>query len=129
MTSFSKSIGEKIVMARQAAGISQTKLAKSLGITQQSLSIYERGINALPLKVFVDICTALDAPLSWFLPSVKQYGEVISRPDTELLHELHKIADSETLLSFIKKCSAKKNDGKKSRCIARPKHSKEEMVN
>ena len=117
MASFNENIGKKIVLARQSAEISQHELAKRLSISQQVLSGYERGRTSVPLKTFVDICTSLNAPLSWFLPSVKQYGDIVGSDEIELLRELRKLADTTTLLEFVKHCLSKQSHGKTRRIL------------
>lgn len=104
-----KTIGEKIVLARKAAGLSQRALAKKLNLSQQVLSGYERGISSIPLTSFIDICQILDAPISWFIPSIKQYGEIISREDIELLTEIKKRLNTKELLNFIKTAAKQSN--------------------
>lgn len=44
-------IGQRIQRMRQAAGISQTQLARLIGITQGTLSQLERGFTAQPSEV------------------------------------------------------------------------------
>ncbi len=43
---------------RKKTGISQTKLAKLIGITQQQYSRYETNTNKVPLETFLKILTA-----------------------------------------------------------------------
>lgn len=118
MVDFNKDIGSKIVLARKAVGLSQRQLAHRLSISQQVLSGYECGKTSVSLKVFVDICSALDAPISWFLSSIKQYGDVIGSDEIELLNELKRFTDTSTLLNFIRQCNAKKQSNVKiRRCL------------
>lgn len=118
MTNFNKNIGNKIVLARKANDLSQRELAKKLDVSQQVLSGYECGRTSISLKSFVDLCEALNAPLSWFISSVKQYGDIIGSDEIELLRELRKLADTTTLLEFVKYCTSKQSNAKNGRCLS-----------
>lgn len=117
MDNFSKNIGKKIALARKELGMSQSELAAHCSITQQCLSGYERGTRLIPLKVFKNICVFLNAPLSWFLPDIQQYGEVISEADVEFLREVRRYTEPETILDFLKKVKLKQSNGKKQHCL------------
>ena len=117
MANFNKDIGSKIVMARNAAGLSQRELAGKLKISQQVLSGYECGRTAISLKTFVDLCKVLDAPIAWFIPFIRQYGEIIGKDEIELLNELKHFADLKALLLFLKQCRREKQSNVKSRRI------------
>ena len=51
--------GQNIKAAREAAGISQTELAKRIGTTRQQIGKYETGEQDMTLKRLVQIATAL----------------------------------------------------------------------
>lgn len=117
MSDFNVQIGKRIAIARIANGLSQNAMAKKLNISQQVLSGYELGRNSPPLETFVKICTCLDAPVSWFIQSIKQYGSIISEEEVELLSELKKFSDVGPLLEFIKACKIRQSNGKKRRIL------------
>lgn len=119
MSDFNVQIGKRITTARTANGLSQKAMAEKLNISQQLLSVYEQGKSSLPLETFVKICTCLDAPFSWFVRSVKQYGSVVSEEEIELLGELKKISEVGPLLAFIKACKIKQSNGKKRRILSK----------
>lgn len=114
---FNKHIGEKIILLRTASGLTQRGFAKKLGVSQQVLSGYENGKNSMTLKTFVEICEKTDAPLSFFLPTVKQYGEVLKLEEVELLNELRKFANISTMLEFVRSCNIKQSNVKSRRCL------------
>lgn len=118
MTVFSERIGKKIILARQQRNVSQSELARQLNITQQCLSNYEHGTRQIPLDVFSAICAFLQAPLSWFLPELQQYGEVISEADVEFLRELKRYAEPEAVIDFLKTVKSRQSNGRKQRCLA-----------
>lgn len=72
---FYKGIGIKIKEARQTnvnqfTGkyflITQTKVAKAIGTTFQTIQKYEKGANRIPLSQLVKIGNYLKKPLSYF---------------------------------------------------------------
>jgi transcriptional regulator with XRE-family HTH domain len=46
-------------MARKAQGLSQTFVAKSLGVSFQQVGKYESGQNTMSVPVFLTMCKAL----------------------------------------------------------------------
>src|SRR4030043_1053206 len=62
-----KSIGKKIQMAREEAGLSQEELASRLGYTQAAFSNYELGKRRLYLANIEQIARELNKSLSYFL--------------------------------------------------------------
>ncbi|MDX5359897.1 MAG: response regulator [Alphaproteobacteria bacterium] len=57
-------IGTKIKMIRKRKGISQTALARAVGITFQQVQKYERGDNRVSISRLYDISKALDVSLA-----------------------------------------------------------------
>lgn len=123
MSNFSKSIGKKIIIARQERGVSQSELAQRIGITQQCLSGYERGARQIPLNVFANICSYLEAPLSWFLPDIKQYGEIVSDDDIEFLRVVRRYVSPHAIIDFIKAVNKKQSNVGNGRCFAKKSSS------
>ena len=112
---FSKKIGRKIVIARHERKVSQSELARRINITQQCLSGYERGCNQIPLKVFVSICTVLDAPVAWFLPEIKQFGDIVPEDDINFLQEIKQYTTTQAVAEFIRAIATKQSNGKNKR--------------
>lgn len=52
-------LGKRLRSARKAQGLSQTQVAKSLGVSFQQVGKYENGQNAMSVPVFLTICKAL----------------------------------------------------------------------
>ncbi|MBD2799314.1 helix-turn-helix transcriptional regulator [Xenorhabdus sp. M] len=59
-------VGQRIQAKRKELGMTATALAKKIGISQQQLSRYERGINRINLTHLVDISKLLNTDISWF---------------------------------------------------------------
>jgi Zn-dependent peptidase ImmA (M78 family)/DNA-binding XRE family transcriptional regulator len=58
--------GEMIVLAREARGMTQSALAKGLGVSQPTLSRYERGTLDVPSAHLAQLCVLLQRPASFF---------------------------------------------------------------
>jgi transcriptional regulator with XRE-family HTH domain len=61
------SLGERIKVARRAAGLSQEALGGVLGKSQSAVSQYELGISAPEFDVVVPLARALSVSLDWLL--------------------------------------------------------------
>lgn len=59
--------GERLKLARKAAGLGQAELADRIGKTQSSISQWERGESSLSLDVLVLVSTALGVTTDWLL--------------------------------------------------------------
>ncbi len=54
----------KLMVARTEAGISQTELARLVGVTRQTICLIEAGRYNPSIKLCVDICRALGKTLN-----------------------------------------------------------------
>ncbi|MGV7959909.1 helix-turn-helix domain-containing protein [Photorhabdus tasmaniensis] len=59
-------VGKRIQKRRKELGMTAVKLSEQIGISQQQLSRYERGINRINLSHLVQIASILDTPINWF---------------------------------------------------------------
>ncbi|PQQ42080.1 helix-turn-helix domain-containing protein [Photorhabdus luminescens] len=59
-------VGKRIQKRRKELGMTAAKLAEKIGISQQQLSRYERGINRINLSHLVRIASILETPINWF---------------------------------------------------------------
>lgn len=59
-------VGIRIRMRRKEMGVSQERLADSLGITFQQVQKYERGANRVSASKLWEIATALKTPVAYF---------------------------------------------------------------
>ncbi len=56
-----KAIGQRIKLAREAAGITKDELAKAIGCSTKHIGALERGIKTLSLDIFVIIANTMGA--------------------------------------------------------------------
>lgn len=59
-------VGLRVRMRRKELGISQERLAESLGITFQQVQKYERGANRVSASKLWEIAAALKTPVAYF---------------------------------------------------------------
>ena len=64
------SIGERIKVARRAAGLSQRKLAQAAGVSAMAISKYERGLDVPSSAVLLRLARALGVKTEYFLRPV-----------------------------------------------------------
>ena len=64
-------VGGRLRLRRLAVGLSQERLAKSLGITFQQIQKYERGTNRVVASRLHDLARVLDVPVSFFFDDMK----------------------------------------------------------
>ncbi len=81
-----REIGYRIQMAREEHGLNQKELADKLGISQSSLSNYEKGKRRLYLADLQKIAEALGKSTEYFLQPI---GQVINNPTYECKEEMH----------------------------------------
>ena len=84
-------VGERIRRRRRALGISQDKLADSLGLTFQQVQKYERGANRVSASKLYQIARALQASIPYFfdgLPDPARAGGVGEDESATFVHEL-----------------------------------------
>ena len=91
---YNKMIGTRVKMLRITKGISQTELAKQIGVTQTHLSNIENGRAGLTIPNLIKLHDALNTPISSFFediegkPQEDKKSEVTLEDLTELLHLL-----------------------------------------
>lgn len=56
-----KAMGQRVRNLRRAAGLTQTELAKQVGISASFLGHIERGTRVLSVETLMALCKALDA--------------------------------------------------------------------
>ena len=91
---YNRLIGKRVKMQRISAKVSQTELAKELGVTQTHLSNIENGRAGLTIPNLIKLHEALDTSISSFFediegkPEEEKKSEVTLEDLTELLRLL-----------------------------------------
>ena len=65
-------VGQRLRVRRSLLGLSQEKLAESIGLTFQQIQKYERGTNRVSAGRLFELSKVLDVPVSYFF---EQYGQ------------------------------------------------------
>jgi transcriptional regulator with XRE-family HTH domain len=109
--------GSKLRLQRQIRHMSQTELARSLGVTFQQVQKYEKGVNRLSASRLQSAASILGVPVSFFFkdddvpstPSAEQYhsddggisGFLYSREGLTLNRRFIAIEDAKTRKAII----------------------------
>ncbi|HSV29069.1 MAG TPA: helix-turn-helix domain-containing protein [Candidatus Omnitrophota bacterium] len=65
-------VGGRVRLRRTLLGITQEKLAESLGLTFQQVQKYERGANRVGASRLFDLSRVLDVPVSFFFEEMSE---------------------------------------------------------
>lgn len=128
-------VGQRLRVRRSLLGMSQEKLAESVGLTFQQVQKYERGTNRISASRLYEFSKVLDVPVSYFFEQVgsvlnennQAYGmadnsqesfqgaeDVMNRKETlDLIRSYYAIKDPEArkdILKFIKSMAERLTD-------------------
>lgn len=67
--------GKCIKLARESRGLSQSKLSDLIGVTQATLSRFEKGVLIATIDVITKISQVLNYPISFFEKEIRTVGE------------------------------------------------------
>lgn len=71
-----QTFGEKLKLARTDKGLKQSELAKILGVTNTTISNWEKNVSKPDLDMLSYICGALNTKVNYFLSPILPDGEV-----------------------------------------------------
>lgn len=77
-------IGKYIASKRKSLGMTQKQLAEKIGMSDKSVSKWERGICLPDVSVYLELCEILGISLNEFLA-----GEDIERDNIEKNQKIH----------------------------------------
>ncbi len=94
-----KLIGDRLKEAREALGLSQRKLGLLTGLSDKTISAYEKARVLPPLEVLLRIAKQLNKPVSYFLGEDNAVERLSSR-----IIQLESVFDKlEVMISDLKK--------------------------
>lgn len=99
MEDYNKLIGTRVKMLRITKGVSQTELAKQIGVTQTHLSNIENGRAGLTIPNLIKLREALATPISSFFEDIEGKQEEEKKSEVTL-------DDLSELLMMLKKSKA-----------------------
>lgn len=76
-------IGKMIKFKRKEKGLSGELLAKKIGVSQQQLSRYERGVNDIKVNTLYSITQALNIPIDLFFAELIENESKIKQKDAQ----------------------------------------------
>lgn len=100
---FYKRLGQRIAKARKAQGFTQVELARSLGISQQTLAHYEGGVLRIAIATLVAVAKTVNASVEALIDGEEngvaknQHGQI-----SKLQKQMEKIVSmSRTKQKFV----------------------------
>ena len=119
-------VGARLRLRRTLMGMSQTELAKAVGLTFQQVQKYESGANRISASRLYHIAEALDVPVSFFFDDMPRSGgplglhedsQAFSAPESgreglEMMRNYHRISDEavrRSVYDLTKSLAAKLN--------------------
>ena len=114
-------VGGRLRLRRTLMGLSQTDLAKSVGLTFQQVQKYESGANRVSASRLYHIAESLDVPVSFFFDDMPREGGLAEapkpafEPDRELLEltrNYRSISDAEVrrgIYELVKRLASKED--------------------
>jgi len=74
-------VAGRMRLRRGLLGLSQSELARALGITFQQVQKYERGSNRISIGKLVRLAEVLDVPISFFFDGIAGEGGAVGHAD------------------------------------------------
>lgn len=114
-----KEIGYRITIAREEAGMNQKDLAEILGISQATLSNYEKGKRRVYLPQLQKIADALGKPLQYFSQPINTDFDAVAQTGYNEIKELLQIMgelsdlsreDRKSVVDYIRWLKSKKEE-------------------
>lgn len=90
-------LNEKIVHLRKQKGISQTELAKALGVKISRLSMWENGKRNINLKHLVELADYFNVSIAYFVGEECRSFEQYKGKIQEVISKLQKLNSDERL--------------------------------
>lgn len=84
-------IGQRIKAAREQSHITQSELAKSIGLSTHYVSAIERGIKTPKLETFVELAKILGVSADWLLES--ELGSTVNIISSDVSATLSKLPE------------------------------------
>lgn len=122
-------VGRRLRQRRMLLGLSQERLAVSLGLTFQQIQKYERGVNRIGAGRLFDLSRQLDVPIGYFFDGLGKSGSTSKgsdgplsgwdggaeslpplpeqrRENAELIRSYHRIRDPRMRACMLELCRA-----------------------
>jgi transcriptional regulator with XRE-family HTH domain len=97
-------VGGRLRLRRLAVGLSQERLAKSIGITFQQIQKYERGTNRIVASRLHDLSRVLDVPVGYFFSDMAEgtLSDSAPAPREEAMAFAHDLMGERETLELVR---------------------------
>lgn len=97
-------VGGRLRLRRLAVGLSQERLAKSIGITFQQIQKYERGTNRIVASRLHDLARVLNVPIGFFFSEMNedQLPDSTPTPRDEAVAFTHDLMGERETLELVR---------------------------
>ena len=97
-------VGGRLRLRRLAVGLSQERLAKSIGITFQQIQKYERGTNRIVASRLHDLSRVLDVPVGYFFSDMAEgtLPDSAPAPQEEAMAFAHDLMGERETLELVR---------------------------
>ena len=123
-------IGEKIRLRREQLGLSQSELAKRIGVTQGSIGNYENGVSNPKMELLPRLFEALNTDANFLFGETGKlqkmeftYSETIMIENYRCLDDYGKKAVNDLLKTEYERCTAKADDDETDESFIEIRHS------
>lgn len=86
------SLSKRIAEARKAAGLTQTEVARRLGIRPQSVQAWESGVSAPRARRLTELAQVLEVPEAFFF-GPNDEGEISPTTDSPMVRKARHLGD------------------------------------
>ena len=103
-------VGERVRARRKQLGLSQDRLAESLGLTFQQVQKYERGANRISASKLFDAAAALQVEIAYFFDGLTPGAalEGVSEPEAPAFQHLTLSTEDTDLLTAFQAIGGKR---------------------
>jgi transcriptional regulator with XRE-family HTH domain len=89
-----KFVGKKIYSLRMSKGMKMGELACILGISQQQLHKYEKGINRISIGRLIHIAKALEVEVAWLYGGNRKFVQGVNADDLKFNPSAFRVAQN-----------------------------------
>lgn len=101
-------VGGRIRDRRRALGVSQEKLAESIGVTFQQVQKYEKGSNRVSASKLWQTAGALETDVTHFFDGLRSPQVGFAEPGADFVHDLMSTPDGQELAALFPRIQRKR---------------------
>ena len=101
-------LGQRVRTRRLEIGMSQEKLAETLGVTFQQVQKYEKGVNRIAASRLFDISAALDMSIARFFEGIGTRARGVAEEDEGFVHDALSTPEGMQLIALFASIKSQK---------------------